>query len=145
MSKQTLLFVAVVIGVVGLAGFLMNRVKPSLLPPKGTKVVTLTKSNFDEIVLKSDKPVLVDFWATWCGPCNALSPVIEQLAKEHEGEFVVGKVNVQEQDELADKYGISAIPALLFFKDGELKKSVLGIRKKQELVDILKGFAVTGP
>jgi thioredoxin 1 len=142
MSKQTLLFVAVSVVAALLAAFAITHIgQTAHSPPKGTKVLTLTKSNFDEIVLKSDKPVLVDFWAAWCGPCNALSPVIEQLAKDYEGEFVIGKVNVQEEEELADKYGISAIPALLFFKDGELKKSVLGIRKKQELVDILKGLA----
>ena len=92
--------------------------------------VVLTSNNFEEEVLNSKIPVLVDFWATWCGPCRMIAPIIEEIARENEGKIKVGKVNVDEEEELAIKYGISSIPTLLFFKEGQLVKKTLGYMPK---------------
>ena len=99
--------------------------------------VILTKENFNEEVLNSDIPVLVDFWATWCGPCMMLSPVIAELAEELEGKVKVGKVNVDEQGELAMQYRVASIPTLLLFKDGQLAKTSVGFMPKSEIVATL--------
>lgn len=96
--------------------------------------VILTKENFETEVLKSDIPVLVDFWATWCGPCMMLSPVIAELAEELEGKVKVGKVNVDEQNELAMQYRVASIPTLLLFKNGELAKTSVGFMPKNEII-----------
>lgn len=88
--------------------------------------INLTKENFEQEVLKSDKPVLVDFWAPWCGPCKMMGPVIEQFAKDYEGKYVVGKVNVDQQGELAQQYDIMSIPAIMVFKDGKIAASTVG-------------------
>lgn len=93
----------------------------------------LTKKNFQSEVLESDVPVLVDFWANWCGPCKMMIPVLEEFAKEQEGKIKVGKVNVDEQEELASEYGIMSIPALLLFKNGKLEKSTVGYHPKHVL------------
>ena len=90
----------------------------------------LTEQNFEEEVLKSDKPVLVDFWATWCGPCRMLAPTIEKIAEEQEGVIKVGKVDVDEEPELAVKYGIASIPTLMVFENGAVKKSSVGVIPK---------------
>ena len=92
--------------------------------------IVLTKDNFEEEVLRSDKPVLVDFCATWCGPCRMLAPVIAQIAEEQEGKIKVGKIDVDEQPELAVRYGIASIPTLKVFKDGEVVKSSIGVIPK---------------
>lgn len=92
--------------------------------------VILTVENFETEVLKSDLPVLVDFWATWCGPCRMIAPIIEEIANDYEGKIKVGKINVDEQGELAVKYGISSIPTLLLFKGGEVVKKTLGYMPK---------------
>ena len=84
--------------------------------------ITLTKDNLEQEVLKASLPVVVDFWATWCGPCQMLGPVLEEVANENEGKFIVGKVNVDDQAEIAMQYKISAIPTLLVFENGEVKK-----------------------
>lgn len=105
---------------------------------KKGKPVILNENNFNESVLQTDKPVLVDFWAAWCGPCNMMSSVIEELAAEER--FVVGKVNCDEEEALARKYNISSIPAFLFFKDGELKSSMVGIQSKKKLMDALEAL-----
>lgn len=100
-------------------------------------VLTITNENFEQEVLKSDKPVIVDFWAAWCGPCKMLSPVVDQLAEELEG-IKVGKINIDEQMELAEKYNVSSIPCVVAFKNGEEVNRSVGLVPKQKLVDLLK-------
>ena len=95
--------------------------------------ITLTKANFEMETLKSDKPVLVDFCAPWCGPCRMLAPVLAEIAEEKADTVKVGKVNVDEEPELAAKYGISGIPALLLFKDGKVVATSVGFKPKAEV------------
>ena len=95
--------------------------------------ITLTKTNFETEVLKSDKPVLVDFWAPWCGPCRMLAPVLAEVAAEKGDKIKVGKVNVDENPELAAQFGISGIPAMLLFKDGKVVGTSVGFKPKAEL------------
>ena len=99
--------------------------------------ITLTKTNFEAEVLKSDKPVLVDFWAPWCGPCRMLAPVLAEVASEKGDKIKVGKVNVDENPELAAQYGISGIPAILLFKDGKVAATAVGFRPKAEVEDFI--------
>ena len=100
--------------------------------------VKITVYNFESEVLRSDQPVLVDFYADWCGPCRMLAPVLEEIAREYEGGVKVGKVNVDEQMELAQKFGVSSIPLLVVFKDGQPVAKSLGYRPKEEIVNLLK-------
>jgi len=90
-----------------------------------------TDQNFEGEVLKSDQPVVVDFWAPWCGPCRIVSPVIEELAKEYEGKVKVGKLNVDESPQTAQTYGIMSIPSVLFFKNGQPVKTMVGAQPKE--------------
>ena len=100
--------------------------------------IVLTSENFEEEVLRSDKPVLVDFWATWCGPCRMLAPIIAQIAEERAGEIKVGKIDVDEEPELAVQYGIASIPTLMVFKNGEKVKTSIGVIPKAAIEQLLK-------
>ncbi len=99
--------------------------------------VILTKDNFEEEVTKCGIPVLVDFYATWCSPCSALAPVIEEIAEEYAGKVKVCKVNVDDEMELARKFRVMSIPMLVFFKNGEVTKTLVGFRPKEEIVPFL--------
>ncbi|MBQ6496442.1 MAG: thioredoxin [Firmicutes bacterium] len=99
--------------------------------------VTITKENFQKEVLESDIPVLVDFWATWCGPCRMLAPTLEEIAEENEGKLKVGKVNVDEQQELAIQFGIMSIPTLIVFKDGKAVNKTMGLQPKESIMALL--------
>lgn len=96
-------------------------------------IITLTQSNFDSEVLKSTNPILVDFWAEWCGPCKALGPILDELADEYSGRVRIGKVNIDEFQELAAQYGIRSIPTLLLFKQGQVAEQLVGLRSKRDL------------
>ena len=99
--------------------------------------IKLSSENFEKEVLKSEKPVLVDFYADWCGPCNAMAPVIEELATELDGKAKVGKINVDENSDIAVKYNVMSIPTLIIFKNGKEEKRLVGLRDKEELLSIL--------
>lgn len=101
-------------------------------------IVTLTNENFHDEVELSDKPVLVDFWATWCGPCRMLSPMVDKVAEEHP-EFKVGKVNVDDEEELAERFGVSSIPTLLVFKNGECVNQSVGVIPRERIVSLVEG------
>jgi thioredoxin 1 len=96
-------------------------------------IVTLTDVNFTEQVLKSSTPVLVDFWAEWCGPCKMIAPVLDELAGEYDGKVKIGKVNIDDHQQLAINYGINSIPTLLFFKNGQVADQIVGMRSKRDL------------
>lgn len=100
-------------------------------------VITITKDNFEAEVKNSSKPVLVDFWASWCGPCRMLSPVVDEIAEER-ADIAVGKINVDEQPELASQFGVMSIPTLVAFKDGEVHAKTVGVQPKQAILDMLK-------
>ena len=102
------------------------------------EVMTITQENFEAEVLKSEKPVLIDFWAEWCGPCRMLSPVVDQVAEEMGDKIIVGKVNVDEQPALAQKFNIMSIPTLLVFKNGSVVQTSVGVRPKQEIVNLVR-------
>lgn len=99
--------------------------------------VNITSENFDQEVLQSKKPVLLDLWASWCGPCKMLSPIVDQVAAEND-DIKVGKVNVDEEEELAAKFGVTAIPTLLVFKDGKLVNQSVGFIPKDKVIALVK-------
>ena len=99
--------------------------------------IILTKDNFETEVLKSEKPVLVDFWATWCPPCRLLGPVIAEIAEEQITSLKVGKVDVDEQKELASQFNIMSIPTVILFKDGKVVKEILGYKPKEEILELI--------
>ena len=99
--------------------------------------IKVTTKNFEEEVMKSPVPVLVDFWATWCGPCRMIAPIVEEIAKEYDGKIKVGKINVDEEMDLAVKFGIVSIPTLLVFENGEVKNKLIGYCQKDEIIKIL--------
>jgi thioredoxin 1 len=101
-------------------------------------VIEFTDQNFDQEVLKSEKPALVDFWAPWCGPCQVMGPIIEELAKEMGDKFKIGKINVDENSETAQKFGIMSIPALKIFKGGQVVKEFVGVQNIDALKDALE-------
>jgi thioredoxin 1 len=104
-------------------------------------LLTLTEANFPEEVLRSSVPVLVDFWAEWCGPCKMITPILDELALEYEGRVKIGKVNIDEQQSLAAQHGIRAIPTLLLFKNGEVAEQIVGLRSKRDLKNNLDRVA----
>jgi len=96
--------------------------------------VKVTKDNFEEVVVQSDIPVLVDFWATWCGPCRMIAPILSEIAEENEGKILVAKVNVDEEEELAVQFRVSAIPTILVFKGGQAVNQIVGYRPKADIL-----------
>ena len=99
------------------------------------KIIKITDQNFEELVLKAKKLVIVDFWAEWCGPCKAIAPILDKISGEFSDNVLVGKVNVDEVKEVPVKYGIRSIPTLLFFNNGEITRQEVGLQSKQTLVD----------
>ena len=102
--------------------------------------ITITKANFEKEVLHADKPVLVDFWASWCGPCKMLAPVLHELAEEKADSLKVGKINVDEQTELAMRFGVSSIPMLAVIKDGKIVSKSVGYRPKADIAAMIDGI-----
>lgn len=103
----------------------------------GKKLLTLTDSNFEEQVLKSDVPVLVDFWAPWCGPCKAVAPILDELAGEADGRYRVGKVNVDDNHKVPSQYSINSIPTMILFKDGKAQNRLVGAAPKRDIEALL--------
>lgn len=102
--------------------------------------VTITDANFEELVKKSDKPVLVDFWAEWCGPCRMIGPIVEELSQEYQGKVLIGKLDVDENPNVSVEFGIRSIPTLLFFKNGQVVDKIVGVVPKNVLVQKLNAL-----
>ena len=100
-------------------------------------LVEITDDNFETEVIKSDKPVLIDFWAVWCGPCKLIAPIVEELATEYDGKVKIGKLDVDSNQQTSIKFGVRSIPTLLLFKEGKLKETIIGAVPKKNIVDKL--------
>jgi thioredoxin 1 len=107
---------------------------------ENSATITLNESNFDREVTQSDEPVVVDFWAEWCGPCKMIAPLLDEVAREKAGAVKVAKVNVDENQSLSFKYNIRAIPALLFFKNGQLRDQITGMTSKKDLLSRIEAL-----
>ena len=105
---------------------------------ENSAIITLNESNFDRELTQDDKPMIVDFWAEWCGPCKMIAPLLDEIAREKEGTLKIAKVNVDDNQSLSAKYNIRAIPALLFFKNGQLRDQVVGVASKKDLLSRLE-------
>jgi thioredoxin 1 len=103
--------------------------------------IEFKKDSFEEEVLKSDIPVLVDFWAPWCGPCQMMGPIVEELSSEMGDKAKVGKINIDENGEIAEKYGVMSIPTIIIFKDGEIAQQMVGVQSKDALKESLEKLA----
>lgn len=101
-------------------------------------ILEITKDNFKQEVLQATKPVLLDFWASWCGPCRMMSPVVDEIADEAGDTVIVGKVNVDDEEDLAVRYGVSSIPTLMVFKNGEVADTKVGVRPKEDILAMLE-------
>jgi thioredoxin 1 len=99
----------------------------------GLNIINLTQDNFSKEVLESSTPVLVDFWAEWCGPCKMIAPVLDELADEYDGRVRIGKVNIDNEQGLAAEYGVRAIPTLLLFQNGQVAEQIVGLKSKRDL------------
>jgi len=108
---------------------------------ENSETITLNESNFDRELTQDDKPMIVDFWAEWCGPCKMIAPLLDEIAREKAGAVKVAKVNVDDNQSLSFKYNIRAIPALLFFKNGQLRDQVIGVTSKKDLLSRLDALA----
>ena len=117
-------------------GLYCNHKKDIESEENNMSVLTITKENFQSEVIESSKPVLLDFWASWCGPCRMMSPVVDQVAEERE-DIKVGKVNVDEQPELASQFQVMTIPTFLVFSEGEVVNKAIGVMSKQKVLDLL--------
>ena len=147
-TSQASFRIAALLGALCLAGFsgCGNRSETSQVAAEEAKnVSTLTKDTFHKEVLEASQPVLVDFWATWCGPCRIISPRVAELATELKGQVKFGKVDVDAEASLAKQYDISAIPSLLIFKDGKLAEQFVGVRTKDELKQALEKYIAAAP
>ena len=108
----------------------------------GQNTLTFTDANFDQEVLRSEVPVLVDFWAEWCGPCKMIGPILDEIAEEYSGRVKIGKVNIDQEQGLATEYGVRAIPTLLLFHQGQVADQMVGLRSKRDLKSSLDRVAI---
>ncbi len=103
----------------------------------GAKMIELSEQNFEQQVVSSDRPVLVDFWAEWCGPCHAIVPALEEVAVEYEDKVVVGRINVDENPAIASRYGVRSLPSILLFRNGEVNNQIVGAVPKSRITNLL--------